>query len=322
MGKGKGGSSSQTVTQKADPWSGQQPYLTGGGGTPIYSEVPNPNYRPGGITNPFGGNSAYNTPTIRVQTGTTGGKKGIFPEAERIYRAGIDHDYFPGQTYADFTPEQLQAMDSIAGFAGNNQNTQAALDFNQKLLSGDFMTGGDRWMSSYGNDIRDQVNSIFGAAGATGDDYHAKTVTGALADSAGRFWEQDIQNMIQASQLAPFLSDARFSDYAHLASVGDAKQAMEQKAIDEARMRYDYPINNQWENLARYSASVNGNYGGTTTTEQPYSSGNPLAGLLGGAATGAGIASTIGIGKGLTGTAALGAFAPWLAGGAVLGGLI
>lgn len=83
------------------------------------------------------------------------------------------------------------------------------------------------------------------------------------------------------------------------------------------------PNDYNWNNLNRYASIVQPGSGiGSQSTSSANQSVSPLSGLAGGAAMGAGLGSMMGAGAGLSGTAALGAFAPWMLGGAVLGGLL
>jgi hypothetical protein len=80
---------------------------------------------------------------------------------------------------------------------------------------------------------------------------------------------------------------------------------MAQALINDQVARWNFEQQTPADKLRQYAALVQGNFGGTTATTQPYSSG---AGILGGIASGAG-------------TGAM--FGPWGAGlGAVLGGLL
>lgn len=308
-GKSGGGGDTQTI-QKADPWEGQQPYLIGGQGQPIYEYVPNPNYRPGAPSNPKApryGNQ--NDEFIRRIVGYEGGIPGTFPEAARIYQEANALPFFPGQTFADFSPTTLGAFNQITG----DTSIEEARNANRGILAGDYFTGGDRFMQAYGDDILDQVNSVFGR-GRTGSFYHGDNAVEALGDVAARMWQEDVGNVLRAEALAPSLA---YADAQADLGVGQALEAKDQQGINEAIARHNYPITNQQNNLAQYVAAIQGNYGGTsqTNTEDDFST-NPFTGALGGAATGAGIYSLFAPeGAGFT------QFAPWLAGGALLGGL-
>lgn len=310
MGGGKGGGDTQTV-QKADPWSGQQPFLIGGNGRPIYEYVDAPQANQGvngkyAFTNRNGANSG---PQRRV-VGYEGGTPGVFPEAARIYQEAIGLPYYPGQTFTDFSDDTLQAFDMMRG----DQTIAGARDMYSDIIGGDYMMGGDKFMGAYGNDIIDQVNSQFAKQGAVGGSYHGGQMVDDLADASGRFWQQDIANMMRAGAIAPSLA---YADANQRLNIGGAIEGKQQQAINDDIARYNYPVTNQQNALANYVAAIQGNYGGTnTTTGEGGGGGSSITGALGGAAAAGGIYSMF-----APAGAGLGAYAPWLAGGALVGGL-
>ena len=112
-GGGSGGGT--TTVQKADPWEGQQPYLTG-----------------------------------------DDARTGIFPEAERLYNQG-PMQFYPGQTYAGFSPESQLAL------AGQTQRamqgsplTDAAQSELQRTLSGEYLNAST---NPYLMPLADQVSA-------------------------------------------------------------------------------------------------------------------------------------------------------------------
>ena len=97
---------------------------------------------------------------------------------------------------------------------------------------------------------------------------------------------------------------------------GQMDQQYRQALLDDEMARWNWTNALPAQLLQQYAQGIygGGSPGGTTTSTGQGASTSPLLGAIGGAGAGAGIASMMG----LTGAAA---FAPWLLGGAVLGGL-
>lgn len=106
-----------------------------------------------------------------------------------------------------------------------------------------------------------------------------------------------------------------------LAAAGSQEQGWDQAALDAELKKYQMGQQAQWAGMSELSNILgSGGFGSSTTTQQ--SASNPLLGILqglmGGATSGAGLASSIG---GVAAGAGLGAFAPWMLPFAALGGL-
>jgi len=296
---GGGGSKSTTTVQKSDPWEGQQPFLTGANGSPIYETVANPNYTEGAKQRSWGGGGGINYGGGNSQPqytkkiiGYTGGTPGVFPEASRIYQEGLARGgYTPN--LADQTQEALGYTEDLAR---NNVALNDAVGFNQDVVNGDYMMGGDQFMSAYGNDIQDSINAQFARSGRTNSGYHSNTVAEGLYDASARQFNNDVQNRQRASALAPGLTQAQYGDFDRLANVGGVYEG-----LDEAQFNAD--INNQWNQLGNYNNIIQGHYGGTNTTQQPTTGGSKFGNVLGGGLAGASLG-------------------PWGAAAGALGGLL
>lgn len=79
------------------------------------------------------------------------------------------------------------------------------------------------------------------------------------------------QQMLAGSANAPNIVNSINGANTNLYNMGGNQQALNQQMI-----------NAPWQLLGNYSNLIQGNYGGTTSTSQPYYS-NPMSGILGGA---------------------------------------
>jgi hypothetical protein len=151
----------------------------------------------------------------------------------------------------------------------------------------------------------------------------------------GNIYGDALRSQAATLGLAPSIMSTFLAPSQTIASIGAQREAQTQKGIDEAIRRFAFEQEAPSNLLDQYFNRVGGNmFGSTTTTEGPQSSG---PGGLAGAAGAAGLASLIpgvegatlagltGIGSGATSgsfMAGLGAVNPYIAGAAILGGLL
>ena len=116
FGGGGGGTTTSTQTQKADPWAGLQPYLTGG--QVVTSGDPNQGAA-------FGGTGAATSNTVS-------NVPGLFPEAARLYQTGAPQ-YYPGGTYVPLNAGQQAALSKAydIGMSGGTPTLQQGAAANQ-----------------------------------------------------------------------------------------------------------------------------------------------------------------------------------------------
>ena len=255
-----GSSSPQTVQQKSDPWSGVQPYLTGGGVSPW-----------GGIDGRTGRLGAAKAAINSVQS--QGGHIGVLPEAERLYRESEN-------LVSDFTPEQEQAMQlqSQRALSGSGV-TRAAQDNASQTLRGDYLYGGPGFNAAFdaaSRRILPQVDSAFNRSGRYGSGLAQTAQTQALGDVFAGMYGQERNNQMQAMGMSPVLANQDYLDIDRLAQVGDQRQEQNQLMMDEP-----------WQRLQRYQSFINPvmGVGGSSTSTQPMYR-NRGAGALGGAMMG------------------------------------
>jgi hypothetical protein len=283
-----GPSDTQTTIAKSEPWVQQIPYLVG-------------------------------DPKKSIP--------GLFPEANRLLQSPGPL-YYQGQTVADMSPERAAALAAQAARARNGSPLMAAAQAELgKTLGGAYLNANPYLQSmidaatrgvtrNYQDTVSPGIDSAFSLAGRYGSGAHVAAHDAAerilatqLGDIAGNLGYQgyaaERNNMLNALNAAPAYAQADYGDIAQLADVGRQREAAEQALINDQIARWNFEQQQPADKLAQYAQLSRGDFGGTTTTTAPYSSG---AGILGGATSGAGAGA---------------AFGPWGAGiGAILGGLL
>ena len=330
MGGGKGGGGSTTTVQKADPWEGQQPYLTGG--TVGASTTKTPKY------DADGNRVGY---TINTTSGTT--VPGVFSEAAKLYMNGqLAPDYYPWQTVANqsqWTQDALQMqayraqngspLINNASNSINNITTGQALAGNQGLntlnqLAGEDNPYTDELFNRANSQVQASLDSNFNRAGRYGSGAHEAAAADAAnnlanemysglwdkraqaASSAGQLYNTGIGQQVLASHAGQQLANQAYTDAAALGQAGAAMDDYNQQKINADIDRYNYDQQKALLALQNYNNLIQGSYGGTsTTTGQQSSSGSRLGNVAGGALTGGGLAYMLGASNPIIGASAL-----------------
>jgi hypothetical protein len=283
-----GPSDTQTTIAKSEPWVQQIPYLVG-------------------------------DPKKSIP--------GLFPEANRLLQSPGPL-YYPAQTVAGMAPEHAAALAAQAARAQSGSPLLAAGSAELgKTLGGAYLNANPHLQSAidaasrgvtrnYQDAVSPGIDSAFSLAGRYGSGAHVaahdaaeRNLAAQLGDIAGNLGYQSYaaerNNMLNALNAAPTYAQADYGDIAQLADVGRQREAAAQALINDQIARWNFEQQQPADKLAQYAQLIRGDFGGTTTTTAPYSSG---AGILGGATSGAGAGA---------------AFGPWGAGvGAILGGLL
>lgn len=224
--------------------------------------------RPEGVSIGFTAGSSSPTDFLSTDSGVNGlvsvggtdvginlpSAPGILPEAARLYQEGPDQ-FYPGQTYADFSNETDTALAAMSGRLDNNLYGVAG-DELTKTIQGDYL-GGDQFMSAYGNDIMDNVTSRFGTSGRTGSNYHVDTATQELGNTAARLYDSERNRQLTGASLVPAYEQGVAGVNNQALQAGLARDQQAQRGIDERISRYDFNQNADWENFNRYAGIVN-----------------------------------------------------------------
>lgn len=235
--------SGQTVTtQKADPWSGQQPYLkqTLSGAQNLYE-----NYTPGYYPN------STNAPMNEYQGNALQG----------MYARGM------GGSAVDAGAQNL-ATDTLGGdylSAGNPYFSQMQQSIANKVIPqvmGQFESSG-----RYGSGA---------AANAL-----SSTLADKTGQLAYQNYGDERARQMQTMGISPQISGTDFTNISAANQAGGALQAQQQQAINADKARYDYYQGLPQQSLSNYAGIVTpGMAGGTSQTSQPYYT-NPMANALG-----------------------------------------
>jgi hypothetical protein len=300
---GGGGGSSKTTTSQGqttqnyyenkDPWSGQQPYLAEAfqqaqqqyqksqanpGYTGDFYATPDPgsvdlfnkyqNYASG-----EGMQSGINTARLGYENAAWGSSNlgsathGIFQMAGKdqtkgqIASAGqyADNPYMSGMVDAamrdarrTYSEETVPGIDRNAAATGNMNSTRTAIA--QGVA--------DRGLQEKAADVSATMR---GQAYSQGLDLASKDTDRKLAayQAAGGLANDRLSAGLQGQQMgAGMLSD--FFTVGTNAAAG--LDEFNQRAVDNARMKAEYPEQRSWENLGRYYGLIGANnWGGTTT---------------------------------------------------------
>lgn len=315
MGKnsGGGGGGSQTVTQKADPWAGIQPYLTGGSDiTGLYPEAhawygsPAPQYFPGPT---IAGRSGETEEAFARQAARASSGNPLIPNAQSQAYGTARGDYLdasPANPYLSFTAgggylNSNPWLDSMYGAAANNvtQNYRNAVAPSiASMFSAAGRYGNNAAMTNafdtaergLGTTLRDLGSNLYG------QNYgQERALQSSAAGQLGRDYLTERGYQMGALGLAPQLANQDYYDIGQLRDLGSQREARRQQVMNEMINRWNFDQNKPLDKLQQYGTLLQGgmNLGGQKTSEQPiYGSGAGSA--LGGALTGYGLGSMLG----------------------------
>lgn len=173
--------------------------------------------------------------------------------------------------------------------AGTGLRAQAGQNLNSGYLQGAGIQSGaaSNLLNSYLTGNQQQI----GAASDLGNQaLQGAGLQNQIASGLGNTWDQGVGNIARGIALAPTTQSMPYTDLAQQYSAGQTQQSNAQQAINDAVQRYNYGATSPYQALNQYIGQVTGNYGGTTTLNQPYFS-NGAQGALGSAAAGAQLGS-------------------------------
>lgn len=209
----------------------------------------------------------------------------------------VPQTFFPGQTYANFSPQTEQALNltqqrALAGSPVQNAMNQEL----QKTLGGDYLFGGEGFnaaLQAAVDKIIPDIQSRYASGGRFASGLGRAAEAKAIADRAAEMYEKERQNQLKAMFFAPQAAAGDYSDIRALAGVGEARDVQAQNAIDEAMARHNFAQQEPWQRLLSYSNLIQGNYGGESSGTTQGFRGSRGAGILGGALGGAQLGNSI-----------------------------
>ena len=248
---------STTTTQNSAPWSGLQPFLTD-----LYG---------------------------RAQT-----------------QSNAPFSSFPGTTVVGFSPESDAAMGYTTERAINGSPLLgAAQNENLKTLNGAYLSQGNPYLGSVSDNlwaqVRPRVDAAYanaGGFGSPGQQYAAShAFTDALAPYGFNAYESERSRMQNAMAGAPALAEADYIDPNHLLNVGQMREGLLGRQLQEQASNYYYNQGSPRDALSWYASMLQNPGGGsttsTTTGTQP--GGNTGLGILGAGLSLAGMLGTPGM---------------------------
>ncbi len=234
-----------------------------------------------GFLNIFGTKSGAHSETVNKMPGF---QEGVVKSAfGNIVPEVLDKpwEFYPGQTYADFSPETLAGLEGITGRAmGGSPLLTGAEDLATATMRGDYLDPmsnpffdelTDALSGRIGNSVMNQFAGAFrsgtspGAMQAIGSG-----VAGVLAPMLFSEYGNERARQMGTMGMAPGLYEAGYSPYQQLLGAGGMYEGQEQLGIDEAMQRHQFAQQEAYDRLARVLglAGQYGQYGGTSTTDQ------------------------------------------------------
>jgi hypothetical protein len=256
---GKDSGSTQTSTQTAGPWKGAEPFVTD------YLNQ---------------GQAQFNKP----------------------------FSFNPGDQIAPFSPEQQYGLAGTTQRAINGSPVNLAAQNNATAtLNGDFMSpDSNQWLKGAYDTAADaetgRINSIFNNnnfGGTAHQETLGKSLTELGNNIYGGNYQQERGRQMSAMGMAPQLAETDYRDMQALLGVGDARQGLAQKYMNQQ--------NDLWNGKNNYGQNQLDNYGNvvrtgmgagqnsTTTSPNPNQS-SGIANLIGGGLSIAGLMSGGGMG--------------------------
>lgn len=184
---------------------------------------------------------------------------------------------YPGQTVAGLAPETVQSWNGTANLANDNSTVQNAINFNNSLLSGDMSTG---YLGQLVNNTTNNINGQLSLAGRYGSGAHQNAIAQGVSSAVLPYAQQ-------AAAMAPQLDQARYFGNQQLANVGSARQGYAQDLINADIQKYNQQQSAPISAITDYMQALSGNWGGGTTSTQPYQGGNSTNPWIQGAGIGA-----------------------------------
>jgi hypothetical protein len=290
---GGGGGTTSTVT-KSDPWSGQQPYLQSvfGGAQNAYGQyASDPSSSVAGFTPQQ--QQAMGL-TQNVANATNAGNAAAVNNAAGNYTTNLVNGNYlnsnPGNAafsqFANGSMNNNPYMQGMANAAADSitRNYQAAtapqttsqMEGSGRYGSGAMANAQSQNEQNLATQLGNSMNNLYGGMYQTN---MANQLQGAQGLSSN--YNTASQQQLAGSANAPNIVNSVNGAISNLYNMGGNQQALNQSQI-----------NAPWQLLNNYSNLIQGQYGGQTSTQQPYYT-NQMAGAMGGAMGGAALGSML-----------------------------
>lgn len=232
----------------------------------------------------------------------------IYGQAQSLYNMGGPQIY-PNSSVSPLTTYQNQGIQNQAALAQNPTTTQAASDYYNNVLNGNYLTGGAGFnaaLNAANAQITPMVASQFEGAGRYGSGAMGGQIATNLGNVFANLYQGERANQQSVFGQAPNLQAMQYTDPSQLFNAGQIQQTQAQNQLSDVVNRYNYNQQLPYINLQNFASTIYGSPSFPSQT-QPYFR-NQTAGLLGGALAGGQLGSS---------------FGPYgIVGGALLGGLL
>jgi hypothetical protein len=294
-----GGGGTTTTTTKADPWAGQQPYLSSvfSGAQNAYNQY---------ASNPAGSVAGF-TPmqqqamgiTQGVANGTNFGNAAGVNNAAGNYTSNLLNGSYlnanPGNAaFSQFANGSMlnNPYESAALSAANNAITRSYQNATAPQTASAFEAAGRYGSGAYGNAVSQNQQDLATQLGNTDaslvnsmyQQNMGNMLTGAQGLSGN--YNTAAQQQLQGAFNAPNIVNSVNGAATNLYNMGGNQQALNQSIISAP-----------WQLLNNYSNLIQGQYGGQSAVTQPYYQ-NQMAGAMGGALGGAALGAALSNGSG------------------------
>lgn len=210
-------------------------------------------------------------------------------------------DFNQGDQIAPFSPEQEYGLTATTQRAINGSPVLNSAQKNAyDSLEGKYLTPDsnpylkqnvDRALGDASSRVNSQFNnSNFG--GSTHQEMMTRNLSDTAAGIYGQNYTTERQNQLNYSGMSPQLAETDYRDAQALMGVGDARQGLAQQYLNQANGLFDANNNYGQEQLNNYgnAVSIGLGAGGTSTSTAPNpNQSSPIAGLIGGGLSLAGL---------------------------------
>jgi len=243
--------------------------------------------------------------------------EGQQPYLEELYRSAgslKEQQAYPGQTYADFSPESEAAMGMQEQRALQGSPILAAgQEATRATAAGDYLYGGEGFNRAYAaaeRQILPGISGSFSQAGRYGSGLHQESLSRGLGDAFAQLYSKERGLQSSAAAMSPQMAQADYMDIKSLGQVGAMREGKQQQEINDLVKRWEFSQQAPYQKIQAQSGIIQGGFpGGQSVTSGGSDGPSATQGALGGAAAGAAAGTYVMPGWGTAIGGALGAAA-------------
>lgn len=191
---------------------------------------------------------------------------GALQQGQNLLQGG-GPQYYPGQQVAGLNPMQLQGISGIEGLASGNNPAQSAAAANEFETSGALLNPSlnpylQGTFQQAGNAVQNQLSSEFGTSGSNVINslpVQSDEMNNLATQLYGGAYNQGLQNMTQASALAPSITSGQYIAPGELLQTGAGTQQQAQNEINAQMAQYNWNTQLPYNMLSWYSGLLGEN---------------------------------------------------------------